>query len=87
MPYRSTRLYRANVTMLLLCAFSGFYLLVSPLVPYTFDLNTINGLAVFIGVHQTLTVVLGAIGIKLNILADRDVVITADSFRRLMRRR
>jgi hypothetical protein len=83
---RNPVLYRANITMLLLCAVSMYYLLVSPLVPFNFDVNLPGGMALFVAVHQVLTIPLAWIGIKLNILTDRDVRFTGDTFRRMMRR-
>jgi hypothetical protein len=80
-------LYRANITMLLLCAVSMYYLLVSPLVPINFDVNVPAGMALFVVVHQVLTIPLAWIGIKLNILTDRDARFTGDTFRRMIRRR
>ncbi|MDB5057694.1 MAG: hypothetical protein JWO59_1166 [Chloroflexi bacterium] len=83
---RNPALYRANITMLLLCTLSMYYLLVSPLVPYNFDVNSPGGMGLFIAAHQAMTIVVAAIGIRLNVLADRDVQLTRETFRRMMRR-
>jgi hypothetical protein len=72
--------------MLLLCALSGYWLLVSPLIPYQFNTQTVVGMALFLVAHQLFTVVFGSVGIVLNGMTVRDERITRETFRRRLRR-
>jgi hypothetical protein len=72
--------------MLILCAVSAYSFLISPLDPIRFNLTTIAGVALFLVVQQALTVSFGLIGIKLNIMSDRDERITGKSLQQAFRR-
>jgi hypothetical protein len=72
---------RADLLMVLLCGITSYWLLASPLVPYVFA-DTAAGLTQFALATLVLTVVLAAIGIKLNHLAARNVRVTLGRGRR-----
>jgi peptidoglycan biosynthesis protein MviN/MurJ (putative lipid II flippase) len=75
-PRRLQRQTAADLLMLLLCSFTSFWLLASPLVPYVFDYGQ------FLVADVALTAVLGLIGVKLNHLAARNVRVTFGRGRR-----
>jgi hypothetical protein len=70
--------------MVLLCAMSSFWFLVSPLVPYTFATETVGGVALFVGVHLLLTGTLGTVGVTLNYMTAHQVPVTRHGVRRAL---
>jgi hypothetical protein len=79
-------LHRRNIQMVILCALCSMALLVSPLVPYTFDLNTFDGTALFAAGFFAIAVPLCWIGLTLNRLAAYHRQITATGVRAALRR-
>jgi hypothetical protein len=72
--------------MMVLCGLTGFWLLVSPLVPYTFDIAHPQGLIAFVALQGLVTVLLSALGITLNHLAARGARVTPYALRMALRR-
>jgi uncharacterized membrane protein (DUF485 family) len=66
MPDPTRQRVREDLLMILLCAITSAWLLASPLVPVVSD-----GMTLFFGASLVLTLVLAAIGVKLNHLAAR----------------
>ena len=77
MPDLVRKRAREDVMMILLCAVTSSWLLASPLVPVVSD-----GMALFIGASLGLTLVLAAIGVKLNHLAARNAHISLGRMKR-----
>jgi hypothetical protein len=69
-------LYQADLLMVLLCSLTSFWLLVSPLVQYTFYIDTTSGLVQFLVADLIVSAVLGTIGVTLNHLSARNVRVT-----------
>jgi hypothetical protein len=63
-----------------------FWLLASPIVPYTFNVASPRGLALFVAIEVAFTALLGAIGVLLNGLAAREARITPATVRAALRR-
>ena len=79
-------LYWTNVQMVLLCALTSFWLLVSPLVPYVFDTKSIVGMALFVSAQLVLTIALAWVGVTLNRLAAYEKRVTLQTVRAALRR-
>jgi hypothetical protein len=65
-----------DVFMVALCSVTSFWLLASPFVPYTFDLNTGSGLLIFLLADLILSAMLSTIGVVLNHMAARNARLT-----------
>lgn len=79
-------LHRKNVRMVLLCALCSTALLVSPLIPYTFDLSTLQGTTFFAAAFFALAIPLSWAGVCLNRMAAYHQRITATGVRAALRR-
>jgi hypothetical protein len=66
----------SDFLMVLLCSQASYWLLASPLVPYVFDDGQ------FLVTYIVLTILLGAIGVKLNHLAARNARVSLGRRRR-----
>ena len=73
--------YRKNIQMVMLCALCSVSLLVSPLVPYVFDLGTASGMALFATAFLAIAAPLGWIGVSLNRMAAYHQRVTARTVR------
>lgn len=72
--------------MLILCGLTGFWLLASPMVPYTFDVGSSGGMVAFVLLQILITVALGVVGVTLNRLADEGARVTPATVRMALRR-
>lgn len=61
----------ADLLMVVLCSAASVAVLASPLVPYTFDLNSLTGTLVFFVADLLFSLILSAIGVALNHRAAR----------------
>lgn len=77
-------LYHGNLRMLLLCALCSVSLLISPLIPYTFDLGTAEGISLFTLAFLSIAIPLGWMGVSLNHMAAYHRRITVQDVRAVL---
>ena len=71
-PKGAGRLAREDLLMVLLCCLTSFWLLASPLVQYTFTIDTVSGFAGFFVATVLLGGALSIVGVTLNHMTARN---------------